>query len=95
MSRYAVDSLEQNFREWEIEQRQKRNVYWQRLRLAYKDDTENYCHGYYEPDFDTFRKIMEEKYGLRVNMLGDNIGNTYEVVDEAKHTMFLLKYGNR
>lgn len=95
MSRYSIHPTEQDFQDWEKKQKEKRNTYWQRLRVAYKDYEENYCHGYYEPNFNTFRTVMEKKYGLRVNMVGDNIGNTYEVIDEAKHTLFLLKYGNR
>lgn len=73
---------------------EKRNSYWRRLRTAFKDYEENYCHGYYEPNFDTFKRVMEEQYGLRVNMVSGDIDSSYQIIDEAKHTMFLLKYGN-
>lgn len=90
MTRYSVHPMEQNFQEWDKNYKEKRTRYWQRLRTAFTDYTEK------DPsaNFNSFRYHMLHKYGMDVNMVGGNIGTTYKVVDESKHTMFLLKYGN-
>lgn len=92
MTRYSVHPMEQNFRDWDSKQKAQRNEYWSRLRRAFNDyETGN--HGPYgEPNFNTFKSFMEQRYGLRVSMTGGDISSTYEVVDEKKHMLFLLKY---
>lgn len=92
MSRYSIHPMEENFRNWDLKQKAKRDEYWRRLRNAYQD-YERSDHGPYgEPNFNSFKVFMEKTYGLRVNMTGGDITSTYEVVDEKKHTLFLLKY---
>ncbi len=75
----------------EKEYKHKRNIYWKRLRTAWE--------GYFmavgaNGTFEGFKKYMVDQWGLEVNMVGGNIDTTYKVVNEAKHTMFILKYGN-
>lgn len=92
MSGYNIHPMEQNFRNWDLKQKVKRDEYWRRLRNAFSD-YENGDHGPYgEPNFNTFACLMENRYGLKVNMTNGNIADTYEIVDEKKHTLFLLKY---
>ena len=86
--------MEQNFRDWDLKEKAKRNEYWRRLRAAWHD-YEYGNHGPYgEPNFDTFKTMMERTYGLRVNMVAGNIEGSYQIVDEKKHLLFLLKYGS-
>ncbi len=89
MTRYSVHPMEQQFQDYEKSYKEKRNTYWQRLRRAFADYTEKNEDG----NFSSFRYHMLNQYGMDVNMVGGNIGTTYKVVDESKHTMFLLKYG--
>jgi hypothetical protein len=84
--------MEESFRRWDTENKAKRDEYWRRLRLAFKD-YENSDHGPYgEPNFASFKYFMERRYGMRVDMTGSNIAGTYQVIDEKKYSLFLLKY---
>ena len=42
--------------------------------------------------FLTFDDYVEEYYGVRLKYDGDNVSLAYEVVDEQKHLMFILKF---
>lgn len=90
MTRYSTHPMEASFQEWDRAQKERRNIYWRRLQSAFRD--------YQEKDetanMNSFKYWMESQYGLRVNMVGSNIDSTYQIIDESKHTMFLLKYGN-
>lgn len=89
MTRYAVHPMEANFQEWNSAYKEKRTRYWARLRKAffdYQEVNEN-------ANFNDFNSFMKTHYGMKVNMVGDSIGTTYEVIDESKYTLFLLKYG--
>ena len=78
--------------DWDRKQKEKRDEYWRRLRRAWAD-YEASDHGPYgEPNFASFKYFMERRYGMRVNMTGSDIGDTYEVINEAKHSLFVLKY---
>ncbi len=86
--------MEASFQTWDRNYKEKRNLYWARLRRAWQD-YQNGDHGPYgEPNMSSFKYFMERQYGLRVNMVSDNIDGSYQIIDEAKHTMFLLKYGS-
>lgn len=39
-----------------------------------------------------FERYVKDKYGIQLNFVEGNIGGTYEVVDEHKHLIFLLKF---
>lgn len=70
------------------EERTKRNKYWSRLKRAFDDfQKENNS-----VDLEMFKKYMIDRYGLQVNMLGWSISGTFNVVDESRYLMFLLKY---
>ena len=43
--------------------------------------------------FLTFYDYVKEYYGIKMIMEGDEIGLNYTVIDERKHTLFLLKFG--
>ena len=43
--------------------------------------------------FLTFYDYVQEYYGIKMTMDGDNISLDYAVVDERKYTVFLLKFG--
>jgi hypothetical protein len=66
----------------------KRNEYWRKLRAAWFE----YQNSHNEHQLDEFNKFMESRYGLRVNMTGGSIDSSYQIVDEKKHNLFLLKY---
>ena len=92
MTRYETHPMEQQFRDWDMAQKQKRDEYWRRLQRAWNDYQNEDLGPYGEPNFSSFKYFMERRYGLRVNMTGSNIADTYIVVNEAKHSLFLLKY---
>lgn len=87
MSRYAIHPMEQNFQDWNQEYKERRDYYWNMLRRAWNDFDED------DKTFESFNKFMLSRYGLRVNMVGGNIDSSYQIVDDKKHTMFVLKYG--
>lgn len=74
--------------QWDLKQKEKRDEYWRRLRSAWRDYTLNTDN----PSFEAFNQYMLKRYGLKVSMTGGNISDTYEIVNEAKHSLFLLKY---
>jgi predicted YcjX-like family ATPase len=84
--------MEQNYRQWDLDYKKKRDRYWTMLRKAYKDYEENTCHGYYEPTLEAFNKLMLERYGVRVNMVAGDIDGSFQIIDDAKYMLFLLKY---
>ena len=42
--------------------------------------------------FLTFYDYVKEYYGVKLQFDGDNVSLAYQVVDEKKYTMFLLKF---
>ena len=42
--------------------------------------------------FLTFDDYVEEYYGVRLKYDGDNVSLAYEIIDERKYTVFLLKF---
>ncbi len=89
MTRYSIHPAEKNFQEWDHRQKEIRNRYWGRLQRAFRD----YQAKDESANMNSFRYYMESQYGLRVNMVGTNIDSSYQIIDESKHTIFLLKYG--
>ena len=43
--------------------------------------------------FLTFDDYVKEYYGVKLQFDGDNVSLAYNVVNEKKYTMFLLKFG--
>lgn len=40
-----------------------------------------------------FPQYLLEEYGIKMRMEEIGVGLTYEIIDEQKHTLFLLKFG--
>jgi hypothetical protein len=92
MSRYSIHPMEQKFQDWNKEYIERRNDYWRMLRTAWAD-YQAMDHGPYgEPNFSSFNYFMQRRYGMRVNMTGGNIDSSYQILDDKKHILFLLKY---
>ena len=71
-----------------IEQRRKRWDYWAALKLVRKEYMEQ------NKDFDAydFEDYIIGQYGIRMNIVNGNITDGYEIVDEKKYLIFLLKF---
>jgi hypothetical protein len=90
MSRFAAatNPLEKSFMEWDLEDKRRRNQYWNALRAARTD----YMLG--NKNVDTgFYYHMQRKYGVKPDL--DPQGNlmaTYSVLDKKKFLLFQLEY---
>jgi len=72
----------------DIKFRINRDKFWRQLknlRTEYNEKFENF-------DNDTFMKWIEDTYGLRIIMNNSYITDKYDIVDEKKHLVFLLKF---
>ena len=72
--------------------REKRNRYWEILRMAQKDA--NKLNGRILNSKE-FQKFLKDTYGIQPKY--DNNGNysaEYTVIDEKKYLLLLLKYGS-
>jgi hypothetical protein len=71
-----------------IEQRKKRWDYWAALKLVRKEYMEQ------NKDFDAydFEDYLNGQYGVKMNIVNGNITDGYEIVDEKKYLIFLLKF---
>ena len=71
-----------------IEQRRKRWDYWAALKLVRKEYMEQ------NKEFDAydFEDYLIGQYGIRMNIVNGNITDGYEIVDEKKYLIFLLKF---
>jgi hypothetical protein len=71
-----------------IEQRKKRWDYWAALKVVRRE----YMSQNKEFDAYDFEDYLVGQYGLKMNIVGGNITDGYEVVDEKKYLIFLLKF---
>ena len=71
-----------------IEQRKNRWNYWEALKKVRKEYIEQ------NKEFDAydFEDYLTGQYGLKMNIVNDNITDGYEIVDEKKYLIFLLKF---
>ena len=71
-----------------IEQRTNRWKYWTALKTIRKEYMES------KNQFDAyeFEDYLEKHYGIRMNLVNGNITDGYQVVDEKKFLIFLLKF---
>jgi hypothetical protein len=71
-----------------IDQRKKRWDYWAALKLVRKEYMEQ------NKEFDAydFEDYLTGQYGVRMNIVNGNITDGYEIVDEKKYLIFLLKF---
>jgi hypothetical protein len=71
-----------------IEQRKRRWDYWAALKLVRKE----YMAQNKEFDAYDFEDYIIGQYGIRMNIVNGNITDGYEIVDEKKYLIFLLKF---
>jgi hypothetical protein len=70
--------------------RKKRWDYWaalKKVRVEYMQDAKN---GQFDA-FD-FEDYIEEKYGIKMQIVNGNITDGYKIMDEKKYVVFLLKF---
>ena len=76
----------------EIDRRKNRWNYWEALkkvRREYMLDIEQLGGQFDAFDFEDY---LIENYGLKMNIVNGNITDDYEIVDEKKYLIFILKY---
>jgi hypothetical protein len=71
-----------------IKQRKNRWNYWEALKKVRKE----YMAQNKEFDAYDFEDYLVGQYGLKMNIVGGNITDGYEIVDEKKYLIFLLKF---
>jgi hypothetical protein len=71
-----------------IDQRRNRWNYWEALKKVRKEYMEQ------NKEFDAydFEDYLIGQYGLKMNIVNGNITDGYEIVDEKKYLIFLLKF---
>jgi hypothetical protein len=72
----------------EIERRKNRWNYWEALKKIRKE----YMLQNKEFDAYDFEDYLVGQYGLKMNIVNGNITDGYEIVDEKKYLIFLLKF---
>lgn len=72
----------------EIERRKNRWNYWEALKKIRKE----YMQQNTEFDAYDFEDYLVGQYGLKMNIVNGNITDGYEIVDEKKYLIFLLKF---
>jgi hypothetical protein len=72
----------------EIDRRRKRWDYWAALKLVRRE----YMEQNREFDAYDFEDYLIGQYGVRMNIVNGNITDGYEIVDEKKYLIFLLKF---
>ena len=72
----------------EIDFRKNRWNYWEALKKVRKEYLEQ------NKEFDAydFEDYLNGQYGLKMNIVNGNITDGYEIVDEKKYLIFLLKF---
>lgn len=71
-----------------IDQRRNRWNYWEALKKVRKEFMAQ------NKEFDAydFEDYLTGQYGLKMNIVDGNITDGYEIVDEKKYLIFLLKF---
>ena len=72
----------------EIERRKNRWNYWEALKKVRKE----YMEQNREFDAYDFEDYLIGQYGMKMNIDNGNITEGYEIVDEKKYLIFLLKF---
>ena len=72
----------------EIDRRKNRWNYWEALKKVRREYMAQ------NKDFDAydFEDYLIGQYGLKMNIVNGNITDGYEIVDEKKYLIFLLKF---
>jgi hypothetical protein len=71
-----------------IEQRRNRWNYWEALKKVRKE----YMGQNNEFDAYDFEDYLTGQYGIKMSIVNGNITDGYEIVDEKKYLIFLLKF---
>ena len=66
--------------------------HWRTLQMAKAEHDNMRIEQGLKCELDAFQEWLEATYGLRMHRAGEMIGQTYEVVDEAKYTFYKLKF---
>ena len=72
----------------EIDFRKRRWDYWAALKLVRRE----YMDQNREFDAYDFEDYLVGQYGVKMNIVNGNITDGYEIVDEKKYLIFLLKF---
>ena len=72
----------------EIDKRRNRWNYWEALKKVRKE----YMEQNKEIDAYDFEDYLIGQYGLKMNIVNGNITDGYEIIDEKKYLIFLLKF---
>ena len=72
----------------EIDRRKNRWNYWEALKKVRKE----YMLQNKEFDAYDFEDYLVGQYGLKMNIVNGNITDGYEIVDEKKYLIFILKF---
>jgi len=81
---------------WEAERKTQRYTYWAMLRRAKRDyDSVSLDVAVeYRLDTNDFYYFLQHNYGIKPDIIDGKLAQTYTVVDEKKHMLFLLKYSS-
>jgi len=71
-----------------IDKRKNRWNYWEALKKVRKE----YMEQNREFDAYDFEDYLNGQYGVKMNIVNGNITDGYEIVDEKKYLIFLLKF---
>jgi hypothetical protein len=89
----AVSNIPKDFQDYDdddpqIHFRKNRWKYWNLLKLVRQEFMVD------RKEFDAydFESYIQGKYGIKMNMLDGNITDGYEIVDEHKYLIFLLRF---
>jgi len=88
MSTVSKDFQDYDDDDPQIHFRKNRWKYWNLLKLVRTEFME------VRKEFDAydFESYIQNKYGIKMNMLDGNITDGYEIVDEQKYLIFLLRF---
>lgn len=94
MTQYSINPADANFQGWVDDHHRRRNEYWQKLQMARADWFNNTVETEH-PSTDAFYYFMQHKWGIKMNLdSSKNITASYQIIDESKYLMFLMKYGH-
>lgn len=73
-----------------IDQRRNRWEYWAALKKIRTEFMISAKNGQF--DAYAFEDYVEEQYGIKMNLLDGNFTDGYQIMDEQKYIVFLLKF---
>jgi hypothetical protein len=93
-SKRAMSQQEWAEDSWHQEQKSKRWQYWKMLRSAHADYIKltEQCGIESEMGHGAFEYYLRHYYGIQTELIDGNISGNYNIIDEKKHLIFLIKY---